>query len=109
MIGDGGSARNALDRADRTRALGPPSAWLDDVLGASHRAVAARSPLAALTPGELRVWHQLRTVQTVREIAEVLYLSPDTVKTHMAAIYRKLGVTSRRQALAIVDEVADLP
>lgn len=109
MIGDAGSARNALDRADRTRALGPPSAWLDDVLGASRRAVAARSPLAALTPGELRVWYQLRTVQTVREIAEVLYLSPDTVKTHMAAIYRKLGVTSRRQALAIVDEATDLP
>jgi DNA-binding CsgD family transcriptional regulator len=37
------------------------------------------------------------TDKTMAEIAEVLYLSPNTVKTHAANIYRRLGVESRRE------------
>ena len=33
-----------------------------------------------------------------RSIAQHLYLSEKTVKAHLAAIYRKLGVTNRTQA-----------
>ena len=33
-----------------------------------------------------------------REIAQGLYLSEKTVKAHLAAIFRKLGVTNRTQA-----------
>jgi DNA-binding NarL/FixJ family response regulator len=39
-----------------------------------------------------------------REIAMRLYVSIDTVKTHLQRIFRKLGVTSRAQALAAVRE-----
>ena len=33
---------------------------------------------------------------TNREIGERLYLSPDTVKTHLGSVYRKLGVEGVR-------------
>jgi DNA-binding NarL/FixJ family response regulator len=36
------------------------------------------------------------------EIAERLYLAPSTVKTHISAAFRRLGVHSRREATALV-------
>jgi len=38
------------------------------------------------------------------QIARALHLSPGTVRNHLSAIYRKLGVHSRYEALAIVEE-----
>jgi DNA-binding NarL/FixJ family response regulator len=35
------------------------------------------------------------------EIASELYLSPNTVKTHTSALYRKLGARSRSEAVKI--------
>jgi LuxR family maltose regulon positive regulatory protein len=37
--------------------------------------------------------------ESLREIASTLYLSLNTVKTHSRSIYRKLGATSREQAV----------
>ena len=39
------------------------------------------------------------------EIAEQMYLSRNTVKTQAASIYRKLGVTSRSQAVTRIWEL----
>jgi LuxR family maltose regulon positive regulatory protein len=36
---------------------------------------------------------------SLREIAEKLYVSVNTVKTHAQAIYRKLGVSTRDDAV----------
>jgi len=40
---------------------------------------------------------------TVREIATQLHLSPETVKSHVSSIYRKLGVGTRRQLQDLAD------
>ena len=37
----------------------------------------------------------------MREIADALYLSANTIKTHIRVIYRKLGVNSREDATAL--------
>jgi LuxR family transcriptional regulator, maltose regulon positive regulatory protein len=53
----------------------------------------------ALTAAELRVLPLLPTHLSLAEIARQLVLSRNTVKTQVAAIYRKLDATSRTQAV----------
>ena len=52
-----------------------------------------------LTERERSVLAYLATRMTAAEIAVELYLSVNTVKTHLAAIYRKLGASGRRDAV----------
>jgi LuxR family transcriptional regulator, maltose regulon positive regulatory protein len=52
-----------------------------------------------LTEREKAVLRLLRKSLSVSEIARELYLSVNTVKTHKRAIYRKLGVSSRQEAI----------
>ena len=57
-----------------------------------------------LTPAELRLIHFLPTHLSLQEIADRLYLSRATVKTHVASIYTKLGVPGRSEAVEIIDQ-----
>jgi LuxR family maltose regulon positive regulatory protein len=52
-----------------------------------------------LTPAELRLLPYLQTHFTTREIAERLFVSRSTVNTQIGSIYRKLGVSSRTDAV----------
>ena len=56
--------------------------------------------VAPLSGSELAVLRFLASHLTNQEIAEALCLSVNTVKTHLRTAYRKLGVTSRRAAIA---------
>ncbi len=49
---------------------------------------------------ELSVLRLLATDLTMREIGERLFLSPNTIHSHTVALYRKLGVHSRTDAVA---------
>ncbi len=53
-----------------------------------------------LTGSEVAVLRFLPSHMTNQEIAESLFLSINTVKTHLRSVYRKLGVTTRRQAIS---------
>jgi LuxR family maltose regulon positive regulatory protein len=52
-----------------------------------------------LTPAELQVLQFLPTYLSFREIAERLCVSTNTVKTQARAVYRKLDVSSRAEAV----------
>jgi LuxR family transcriptional regulator, maltose regulon positive regulatory protein len=54
---------------------------------------------SALTTAELRLLPLLCTHLSFPEIGEELFLSPNTVKSQAISIYRKLGVSSRSQAV----------
>ena len=57
-------------------------------------------PLAEpLTEREVAVLRLLGSPLSLREIGAELYVSPNTIKTHTQAIYRKLGVSARHDAV----------
>jgi LuxR family transcriptional regulator, maltose regulon positive regulatory protein len=60
-----------------------------------------RMAAAAMTERERAVLGPLSTVRSLEEIAADLNVSVNTVKTHVRAIYAKLGVTSRRDAVTV--------
>jgi LuxR family maltose regulon positive regulatory protein len=58
-----------------------------------------------LSRRELRVLRLLASELTQREIGTELYLSLNTIKSHTRSIFRKLGVSSRAQAVARAREL----
>ena len=52
----------------------------------------------ALTPSERRIAELAAGGLTNRDIAQQLFVTPKTVEVHLSAVYRKLGITSRRAA-----------
>ncbi|MDI2124993.1 LuxR C-terminal-related transcriptional regulator [Yinghuangia seranimata] len=72
------------------RAVGSPP------LGARER---TPTPITPLSDRERDVLVQAAQLSSNEEIAAALYVSANTVKTHLTSIYRKLGVSRRRDAV----------
>ena len=66
----------------------------------SRRPRAGRPGASALTVAELRVLPLLATHLTAAEMAAELFVSVHTVKSQQASLYRKLGTSTRSQAIA---------
>jgi len=60
---------------------------------------------SSLTAAELRLLPLLSTHLSYQEIGERLYISKNTVKTQAYSAYRKLGVSSRSEAVARMREL----
>ena len=69
-------------------------AQLDVLLGPE------RTPPSSLTTAELRILRFLPTHLSFREIAERVCVSANTVKSQANAIYRKLDVSGRSEAVS---------
>ena len=70
-----------------------------EVRAAQSAAARSRPVLTEpLTAAQLRILKLLPT-STYLQMAATLYVSRNTVKTHLRSIYRKLGVTSRSEAI----------
>jgi LuxR family maltose regulon positive regulatory protein len=76
-----------------------------DWLGALSQRLAASRPPAQVAPGdelserELEVLRMLPTGLSVKGLSDALFVSPNTVKTHLRNIFRKLDVASREAAV----------
>jgi LuxR family maltose regulon positive regulatory protein len=80
----------------------PARAWLAGVLLASIDAIPHRpatSLQAPLTSRESVVLRCLPTLMSNPEIADELFISINTVKSHLRSIYRKLGTATRRETV----------
>lgn len=88
--------RQLIDGA-RQRAGQPPTEEFEStVLGLAHGEL---RPRPQLTKSELRVLRALLLQPTTAEMAAELHLSPNTIKSHLKSLYRKLGVATRDDAV----------
>jgi len=55
----------------------------------------------SLTASELRVLSAMSQHMTTAQIAAAFYVSPNTIKTQLRSLYRKLGCSSREEAIAM--------
>ena len=101
-------ARELLERHRRSRtAHAALIAQILDRVGSRHTAPpAAERLLEPLTASETRVLRYLPTNLTLKEIANELHLSENTVKTHVRQLYNKLSVHSRSKGVKRARELA---
>ena len=78
--------------------LGPQTRELQEEIDAMPEL--AHGAVTGLTAAELRLMPLLATHLSFREIAEKLHVSRNTIKTQAISVYRKLGVSSRSDAIA---------
>ena len=103
-LGDGAAALERAELARAAQRMDPTATRLneelDGVLRLLHDGVDWLNHDLQITDAERRVLAYLPTQLSFREIGEHLLVSRNTAKTHAVAIYRKLGVTTRTDAVA---------
>jgi len=106
-MGQVGTVRGFLREIDdvlqHRPALGVLLGEVDDlrtVVGAAGHHRRTRGSTPPLTPAELRVLPYLQTYLTIKEVAARLSISRNTASTQIGSIYRKLGVSSRSEAVS---------
>jgi LuxR family maltose regulon positive regulatory protein len=104
-LADVGAARRLLAEASQAARRVPDAVlfggWLEETWGlVDSAATSALAGPASLTMAELRILRFLPTHLSFREIGDRLHVSTNTVKTQAHAVYRKLDVSSRSQAVA---------
>jgi DNA-binding CsgD family transcriptional regulator len=93
------AARESLSRARGTfEVLGAPL-WADKARRELTK-IAVRSPTDGLTETERRIAALVAQGQTNREVASAMFVTENTVQTHVQHILRKLGVRSRTELAA---------
>ena len=102
--GDRAGAKTLLDEARDVVEAYPDAGILPDLLERQERELGKRRQQQAaldgeLTDRELAVLRLFDGELSYRQIGEKLYVSINTVKTHVRSIYRKLVVSSREDAL----------
>jgi LuxR family maltose regulon positive regulatory protein len=104
--GDQAAAAGLLAEARQLLSLRPDGADVQFArLDLVERRLAGRPPVLSpgrpLTEREETVLRLLGGTLSLREIGRELYVSPNTVKTHIRSIYRKLGVSTRHDAIVL--------
>ena len=88
-----------------------PSSWVHRVRLAATAAELKLDGLRLIEPltdREREVLRFLPSRLTIREIADVLHVSMNTLKFHLKMVYRKLGVSSRSEAAEAAREILHL-
>jgi LuxR family maltose regulon positive regulatory protein len=80
-----------------------PTSYAVDALAAvlAERPRTAVAVAALLTPREQQVFRYLATPMSLREIARALFVSHNTIKTHVRSIYTKVGARDRHEVAAL--------
>jgi DNA-binding NarL/FixJ family response regulator len=83
------------------------------VLGAAKPTPFDGNPKAqvalGISPRELTILHEIAAGHSNKEIAARLHVSPNTVKTHVARLFEKLGAKRRTEAIRRARELGIVP
>lgn len=71
--------------------------WADRARAELARADVGTRRMSSLSPSEQRVAELAASGMTNRDVAAALFISPKTVESNLARIYRKLGIHSRAE------------
>ena len=71
---------------------------------ASHEALQRIAQAHRLTPREVDVAALVLQGYSLKMVAQILYIAEGTVQTHMKNLYRKLGLHSKQELIALVNE-----
>jgi LuxR family maltose regulon positive regulatory protein len=85
--------------------LGPLPKAVDELQARVRQVAGASTGASALTSAELRLVPVLPTHLSLPQIAEQLSVSRHTIKSQTLSIYRKLGVSSRAEAVLRIQEL----
>ena len=103
-LSDVAGARSLIAEAARLVRTSPESptlrAWVTEACSQLEAATGSAGDGLTLTAAELRVLRMLPTHLSFPAIAKQLFVSPNTVKTHVRALYRKLDSSSRSEAVS---------
>ena len=99
-------ANDALAELPDVGILGALAEGTDQAIALAGERAHAGDLLAAPSEAELTVLRLLSDGLSVREIGARLFVSENTVRTHRRALYRKLGVHSRQEAIARASALA---
>ncbi|MBC9251863.1 DNA-binding response regulator [Pseudomonas alcaligenes] len=80
-----------------------------EAVSVSAEAKAASAGLASLTPQQFRVLTMVCEGLLNKQIAFELNVSEATIKAHVTAIFRKLGVRTRTQAALLLQQMESIP
>ena len=94
------SAREAMDELPACSSLSALAREVESELAEETIRAESGKLLTAPSEAELVVLRLLDSDLSVTTIAKNLYLSPNTVRSHTRALYRKLGVNTRAGAVA---------
>jgi len=107
--GNSDDARARLRAAKEIIAACAGPGVLTELMTRTKLVLAARTAMTGQAPGRLaqplsgreqEILRWLSSDLSLREIASQLFVSYDTMKTHARHIYRKLGVSTRKQAVS---------
>ena len=84
----------------------PPQ--VNESVSVSAEAKAASEGLASLTPQQFRVLTMVCEGLLNKQIAYELSVSEATIKAHVTAIFRKLGVRTRTQAALLLQQLESI-
>jgi LuxR family transcriptional regulator, maltose regulon positive regulatory protein len=104
------AAQHILEEALGILATRPALGVLGDDVERLEQEIAAMpqaqdGAASGLTRAELRLLPWLSTHLSFKEIGERLHVSRNTIKTQAISVYRKLGVSSRSEAVAIAEDL----
>lgn len=112
LLDDVPAARTTLGEAEQYLRQAPDATvlaeWHAEAIGEAE-AVGELGGRWPLTKAELRLLRYLPSHLSFREIGDQLFVSTNTVKTQAQSVYRKLGVSSRAEAVACAKAAGLIP